>query len=374
MKFEQTLNSSQKERSFPRGSDRRPLDFHKGPIVVLCTRFRTNNESGLVKETRYSMKPIRVFLCLRVLCSNAASISLFRSPARITFSECRRSSLVLFFLRVRPPSNRFPMDSDHHHNAYSSLTSGASKRHMSSCQHDGLNILMTGMSTIDDTEVDILNDETFGDCDLDAIKTKSDFGDHGEFLGDPRADELPAFFGSNVRDARHAFRIDHHDQSQQPSIDALLGEDSMRFSATSMHGRPASTAQQPPINPFFSMAISQAAETARSNPFAQQQPMQPAPPPVQRTPPVAPVQQKQQINYQLLKQFEQLLINKQVPPQERLVYIQAMMEKMQREAFHNQQQQQQQRQQQPPTRVRSLHFVAERSVFKRARHSSRSSR
>ena len=250
------------------------------------------------------------------------------------------------------------MDSDHHHHhSYSSLTSGASKRHVSSCQHDGLNILMTGMSTVDDTELDVLNDETFGDCDLDAIKTKSDFGEHGEFLGDPRADDLPAFFGANVRDARHAFRIDHHDQSHQPSIDALLGEDSMRFSATSMHGRAASTsAQQPPINPFFSMAISQAAETTRSNPFAQQQSMQTPP----RAPPVAPVQQKHQINYQLLKQFEQLLINKQVPPQERLVYIQAMMEKMQREALHAQQQQQQQQRQQP-TRVRSPPLVAGRS-------------
>ena len=40
MKFEQTLNSSQKEeRAFPRGDDRRPLDFQNEPIVVICLLF-----------------------------------------------------------------------------------------------------------------------------------------------------------------------------------------------------------------------------------------------------------------------------------------------------------------------------------------------
>lgn len=50
-----------------------------------------------------------------------------------------------------------------------------------------------------------------------------------------------------------------------------------------------------------------------------------------------------------------MLISKQVPPQERLVYIQAMMEKMQRDAINAQQQQQiQLQQQQQAARVRSL--------------------
>jgi hypothetical protein len=52
-----------------------------------------------------------------------------------------------------------------------------------------------------------------------------------------------------------------------------------------------------------------------------------------------------------------MLINKQVPPQERLLYIQAMMEKMQRDAINAQQQQQiQLQQQQQAARVTNLFF------------------
>ena len=83
------------------------------------------------------------------------------------------------------------------------------------------------------------------------------------------------------------------------------------------------------------MAISQATETNRTNLFPRQQQQQQQIP--RRSPMTLP---PQQINYQLLKQFEQMLINKQVPPQERLVYIQAMMEKMQRDTLNAQQQQQ----------------------------------
>ena len=33
---------------------------------------------------------------------------------------------------------------------------------------------LPNMPTIDDSEADVLNDETFGDCDLEAIKIKSE--------------------------------------------------------------------------------------------------------------------------------------------------------------------------------------------------------
>ena len=212
---------------------------------------------------------------------------------------------------------------------------------------DTLNVMMTGMVISDDTEVDVLNDETFGDCDLEAIKIKSDFGDNGEFLGDYPAGGLPAFFDSDGPDTGGMSLVDEEDdQSQQPSIDALLGEDPMRFSATMINRRPGPTIPPPPppsINPLFNMAISQAQENNRMNLFPQQPP---------RVSPMTLPQQ--QMNYQLLKQFEQMLITKQVPPQERLLYIQAMMEKMQRDAINAQQQQQiqlQQQQQQQAARV-----------------------
>ena len=96
--------------------------------------------------------------------------------------------------------------------------------------------------------------------------------------------------------------------------------------------------RQSATNPLFNMAISQARD---GNIFPQQQQQQiprAAPPP----PPPPP---QQQIDYQFLKQFEQLLISRQIPPQERIGYIQAMVERMQRGAIHMPQQQQQ------PTRV-----------------------
>ncbi len=103
------------------------------------------------------------------------------------------------------------------------------------------------------------------------------------------------------------------------------------------------------------MAISQAQENNRMNLFPQQQQQQQQ---QQQIPRVSPMTlPQQQINYQLLKQFEQMLINKQVPPQDRLVYIQAMMEKMQRDSINTQQQQiqlQQQQQQQARVTIFSL--------------------
>jgi hypothetical protein len=223
---------------------------------------------------------------------------------------------------------------------------------------DDLNMMMTGIAIPDDIEADVLNDETFGDCDLEAIKIKSDFGENGEFLGDNPSAGLPAFFDTDVSDTGGMSLVDDEeedDQSQQPSIDALLGEDPMRFSTTSLNRRPGPAIQQSSINPLFSMAISQAQENNRMNLFPQQQQQQQQ---QQQIPRVSPMTlPQQQINYQLLKQFEQMLINKQVPPQDRLVYIQAMMEKMQRDSINTQQQQiqlQQQQQQQARVTIFSL--------------------
>jgi len=212
-------------------------------------------------------------------------------------------------------------------------------------------MMMTGMSLADETEDDVLNDETFGDCDLETLKIKSDFSETGEFLGENLSNTgLPSFFDEN-----------QPDQSQQPSIDALLGEDSMRFSAPLINRRPNTIIQQqqqqqpsrpppPPMNPLFNMAISQAQENNRANLFAHQQVPRGSSSSSMTLP-------QQQINYQLLKQFEQMLINKQVPPQERLIYIQAMMEKLQRDALNAQrQQQQQQQQQQQAARLMNMNF------------------
>ena len=217
---------------------------------------------------------------------------------------------------------------------------------MMNADTDGFNLMTSGMIVPDETEVDGLNDETFGDCDLEAIKIKSDFGENGEFLGDHSSGGLPAFFDADVPDTGGMSLVedDQDDQSQQPSIDALLGEDSMRFSGALMNRRPPPNIQQPSMNPLFNMAISQAQENNRVNLFPSQQPQ---PQQQQQVPRVSPMTiPQQQINYQLLRQFEQMLINKQVPPQERLIYIKAMMEKMQRDAINAQQQQQQQQQQQ----------------------------
>ena len=212
---------------------------------------------------------------------------------------------------------------------------------------DDFNRVTSGMIVPDETEADVLNDETFGDCDLEAIKIKSDFGENGEFLGDHSSGGLPAFFDADEPDTGEMALVDddHDDQSQQPSIDALLGEESIRFSAALMNRRRPPPIQQPSLNPLFNMAMAQAQDNNRINLFpsqsqSQQQQQQ------QQIPRVSPMTlPQQQINYQLLRQFEQMLINKQVPPQERLVYIKAMMEKMQRDAISAQQQQQQQQQQ-----------------------------
>ena len=255
------------------------------------------------------------------------------------------------------------MDSENYRNSYLSLSSGASKGHMfnmHSHRHDDSNLMMmtSGSGMIDDNEEDMMNDETFGGCDLDAIKKKSDFGPDGKFLGDQPMGDLPAFFEPLRSETSHLSRVHHDDPFQQPSIDALLGEDPMRFSSASLHRRANPIIQPLPVNPLFSMGASQAGDNPRANLYSQQQQQQqhssrrspmtlPPPPPQRPQPPPQPQQpQQQQINYQLLKQFEQLLINKQVPPQERLIYIKKMMEKMQSDAINAQQQQQIQLQQQ----------------------------
>ena len=164
----------------------------------------------------------------------------------------------------------------------------------------------------DDNEADVLNDETFGDCDLDTIKIKSDFGENGEFLGD----HLPDFFNADGMDPTSLEGLsltDQDDQSQQPSIDALLGEDPMRVSI----------GLRPTTNPLFTMAISQARESTPSNLFSQPAPM----------PRLSPMTvQQAPINMAMLKQYEQMLINQQIPPQERMVHLQALIERMQRTA------------------------------------------
>ena len=187
------------------------------------------------------------------------------------------------------------------------LSLGASTLNMSNKNlNNDLGMAFSIIPTADDTEDDVLNDETFGDCDLDAIKLKSDFGENGEFLGDNSTGDLPDFFDSDIPDTGDGgiSLIDNNDQS----IDALLGEDPMRISI-----------RQSTTNPLFNMAISQA---RNENIFPQQQ-----------IPRISSPSQ-QQINYQLLKQFEQLLINQQIPPQERVIYLQVMIEKMQRGAMN----------------------------------------
>lgn len=213
------------------------------------------------------------------------------------------------------------MDGNNH-----TLSIGASILNMSNNNinlNNDLGMMFSIIPTVDETEVDVLNDETFGDCDIDQIKKKSDFGVNGEFLGDdPTGDELPDFFNTDIPDRGGSLLDDNNDQSQQPSIDALLGEDPMRISASSIHFRQSMNNN----NPLFSMAISQAADTNQRNIFPEQQqqmPSRPIPPPAQA--------HQQQMNYQLLKQFEQLLISQQIPPQQRVHYLQLMIDKMQRE-------------------------------------------
>lgn len=193
--------------------------------------------------------------------------------------------------------------------------------------------MLSVIPPIDDSEADTLNDETFGNCDLDTIKIKSDFDENGEFLGNNSSEQLPDFFDTDISDTggNSMLLIDNDDQSQQPSIDALLGENQIHMPRSSVNFR------QSTMNPLFNMAISQANNTNHENIFLQQQnssrmsPITLPPPPAQ----------KQQINYQVLKQFEQMLISRQIPPQERIAYIQAMINKMQRDALNTQQQQQQ---------------------------------
>jgi hypothetical protein len=223
------------------------------------------------------------------------------------------------------------------------LSLGASTLNMSNKNsNNDLGMMFSVVPTTDDTEADVLNDETFGDCDLNTLKIKSDFGENGEFLGDDPSGELPDFFNSDISDTGGGLSlIDNNDQSQQPSIDALLGEDPIRISASSINLR------QSTINPLFNMAISQARDFNHGNIFSQQQ--IPRMSPIQLpSPPQPQPQQQQQINYQLLKQFEQLLISRQIPSQQRIVYIQAMIEKMQRNALNIQQQ---------TTQVRLFNFL-----------------
>ncbi|CAF5010792.1 unnamed protein product, partial [Rotaria sp. Silwood1] len=192
------------------------------------------------------------------------------------------------------------------------------------------NTMLSVLSTTEEIEADILNDETFGDCNLDTIKMKSDFDENGEFLGDNSSERLPDFFDSNILDKGGGILLmDNNDQSQQPSIDALLGEDPMYITTTSMNLR------QSTMNPLFNMAISQANNTNHENIFSQQQTSRLS---SITLPSSSSQQQQQQINYPLLKQFEQLLINQQIPPQERILYLQAMIEKMQRNIVNIQQQ------------------------------------
>ena len=197
--------------------------------------------------------------------------------------------------------------------------------------NNNINMMFPGIPIADETEADVLNDETFGDCDLDAIKIKSDFGENGEFLGEDISGGLPDFFDTDTNDGLPL--MDNDDQSQ--SIDALLGEDPMRISI-----------RQSAANPLFNMAISQASDgnifTQQQRPQPQQR-LQPQPQPIPRisSPSTQQQQQQQQLlnqQYQILKQFEQSLISRQVPPQERVILLQAMFEKIQRDAMAVQQQ------------------------------------
>jgi hypothetical protein len=202
------------------------------------------------------------------------------------------------------------MDGNGHMLSIGALTSNIS--------NNNLNLMFPGIPIADDTEADVLNDETFGDCDLETIKIKSDFGENGEFLGENSSGGLPDFFDSDQPDTDEGLSLMNNDDQSQ-SIDALLGEDPMRISI-----------RQSATNPLFNMAISQARDT---NIFTQQQQQQQQ---IPRRP--SPLPQQQQINYQLLKQFEQSLINRQIPPQERMILMQAMFEKMQRDSVNIQQQ------------------------------------
>ena len=156
---------------------------------------------------------------------------------------------------------------------------------------DNFNMMMTNISITDATEADELNDETFGNCDLETIKIKSDFGENGEFLGDSQIDDLPAFFDTDTSDSVGISLADADDESQQPSIDALLGEDPMHFAAASLHRQSGSFVQQSTMHPLFNMAISQAQESNRVKFFPQQdahQQPQPQLRPRTRTPAPAP--------------------------------------------------------------------------------------
>ena len=128
--------------------------------------------------------------------------------------------------------------------------------------NNNFNTMLSGIPTLDDTEADTLNDETFGDCDLDTIKIKSDFGENGEFLGDNTLERLPDFFDTGDDGIS---LIDNDDQSQQPSIDALLGENQLHMPTSSINLR------QSTMNPLFNMAISQASDTNHGNIFLEQQ-------------------------------------------------------------------------------------------------------
>ena len=209
----------------------------------------------------------------------------------------------------------------------STLTVVTSMLNMSNkSANEDLSTILSVIPTADDTEADVLNDETFGDCDLDTIKMKSDFDDNGEFLGNSISERSPDFFDSNKCSKQDSVSLfDNDDQSQQPSIDALLGEDPMHSPTTIMNFR------QSTMNSFFNMAISQASNTHQGTSFSQGE----EPHISSITTPSS--QQQQQRNYQLLKQFEQMLINRQIPQHERIIYIRAMIEKMQRDTFNTQQ-------------------------------------
>ena len=188
-----------------------------------------------------------------------------------------------------------------------------------------LSQLMGTLPGPDETEADGLNDETFGDCDLDTIKIKSDFGENGEFLGS----SLPDFFDNDQNySGGDSFSLNEaNDSSQQPSIDALLGEETMQMPTSSLHLRHSN------LNPIFSMAISQARDNNVGNPFSQ------APVHMQRVSPIHLQNAPQpQLNYQVLKQLEQMLNARNVPLQDQALIIQTMMEKMQREDIMAQQQ------------------------------------
>ena len=236
----------------------RILPFHRSNVLSII---RTNQASDYMKKTFFSSSLLSHSVIVSgVSFSSALYLSFHRTETCTSDQFSHRVCARLWF--ASPVEF---MDTTQHH----SLSLGPLST--KNLHGDVAGMIIGGLPTMDDTEADVLNDETFGDCDLDAIKIKSDFGENGEFLGESLPEGLPDFFDTDMSDPGGGVGIsllEHDDQSQQPSIDALLGEDSMRMSSTSMNLRQSS------INPLFNMAISQARESNHGSIFSPQQQQQ----------------------------------------------------------------------------------------------------